>query len=104
VEFYAISGFREAKEQEALYAIGRTTQLNRKPVTNAKPYSSFHNFGLAIDFCRDADTTRDGLQPDWKFEDYKILAEEAVKVGLEPGYNWKKFPEGPHVQVPAVVS
>lgn len=42
-------GFRNIAEQDALYAQGRT-----KPgsiVTNAKGGSSFHNYGLAIDFC-----------------------------------------------------
>lgn len=98
--FYAISAFRDPVEQEKLYAIGRTTETHRKPVTNAAPYKSFHNFGLAIDFCLDKDAEKAGLQPDWDYEDYKILANEALKIGLTPGYYFKSFPEGPHIQTP----
>src|ERR1051325_154423 len=44
-----ISGTRTYAEQNALYAIGRTVQLDRKPVTNAKGGQSNHNFGIAWD-------------------------------------------------------
>ncbi len=40
--------FRSAEEQQALYNQGRTTP--GPVVTNAKPYESFHNYGLAFDF------------------------------------------------------
>lgn len=99
VEYWAISGYRDPKEQEALYAIGRTTELTRKPVTNAKPYTSAHNYGLAIDFALDKDQTKAGLQPSWEIKDYEVLAEEARKLGLMPGMDFKTFKEGPHVQV-----
>lgn len=39
---------RDMKEQADLYAIGRTRP--GKKVTNARPGSSAHNFGLALDF------------------------------------------------------
>jgi peptidoglycan L-alanyl-D-glutamate endopeptidase CwlK len=44
-----LSGTRTYAEQDALYAIGRTVQLNHKPVTNAKGGRSNHNFGIAWD-------------------------------------------------------
>jgi peptidoglycan LD-endopeptidase CwlK len=103
-EYYAISGYRDPKQQEALYAIGRTTELDRKPVTNAKPYSSYHNFGLAIDFAKDKDAARAGLQPDWDIKSYEILASEARKLGLVSGMDFKTFKEGPHIQVPFAVA
>lgn len=96
--YYATSGLRSWDEQAALYAQGRTKP--GKVVTNAKPGQSFHNFAVAIDFCRDADMTRDGLQPEWSLESYRILAEEAKKLGLEAAFFWKTFKEGPHVQLP----
>lgn len=95
-EFHAISGHRSYTEQDALHAQGRT-----KPgriVTNARGGQSLHQFGLAIDFCLDADAQRAGLQPDWRLTEYQVLADEAVKLGLESGLNWKSFREGPHVQ------
>lgn len=96
--YYAICGFRSAEEQAALYAQGRTKP--GKIVTNAKPYSSAHQFHCAVDFCRDADMNKEGLQPDWDIESYRIIAEEAVKLGLEAAFNWKSFKEGPHIQLP----
>ena len=42
-------GFRERKYQAQLYSIGRTTQKNRKPVTNAPPGHSYHEYGMALD-------------------------------------------------------
>lgn len=100
VEYYAISGFRDPIEQDKLYAIGRTESLDRKKVTNAPAWTSFHNYGLALDLCRDADVTKDGLQPDWKKEDYKVLQEECHKLGLTSGLDFSSFPEAPHQQVP----
>ena len=101
VEYYCISGFRDPEEQAKLYAIGRTTELNRKPVTNARPWTSFHHY-FAVDFCKDADVNRDGLQPDWDLEDYKVLNEEAHKLGLITGLDFTTFKEGPHVQPPFI--
>lgn len=49
IEWLWISSYRSKQEQAALYSIGRTTQLNRKPVTNAKPGTSYHNYGYAAD-------------------------------------------------------
>lgn len=96
--YYAISGLRSIPEQTELYAQGRTKP--GKIVTNAKPGTSAHNYSIATDSCRDADLTRAGLQPDWDMPSYLILAEEAVKLGLESAYYWASFKEGPHVQLP----
>ncbi len=41
-------GFRSANRQAELYAQGRTLPGNI--VTKAKPWSSFHQYGLAVDF------------------------------------------------------
>lgn len=96
--YYAISGFRSPEEQEKLYNIGRNGD-SRPTVTNAQGFKSYHNFGLAIDFCWDKDSKREGLQPGWEIESYKRLAEEAVKLGLVAGYNFK-MQDGPHIQIP----
>ena len=44
-----ISGTRTYDEQDALFAIGRTVQLNRRPVTKARGGQSNHNFGIGWD-------------------------------------------------------
>jgi peptidoglycan L-alanyl-D-glutamate endopeptidase CwlK len=43
-----VQGLRTIDEQNALYAQGRTKPGNK--VTNAKGGSSYHNYGLAVDF------------------------------------------------------
>lgn len=96
-DYYAISGYRSPEEQATIYAQGRTTP--GKIVTNAPPFSSLHQFGLAIDFCKDQDMTKDGLQPSWNIADYELLATEARKLGLVCGMDFKKFKEGPHIQL-----
>lgn len=97
-DYFAISGYRSFKKQGDLHAQGRTKP--GKIVTNATPGFSAHNYGVAEDWCKDKDATRAGLQPDWNLSEYVILAEEAVKLGLEAAYYWKSFKEGPHVQLP----
>lgn len=98
VSYWIISGLRTMAEQAALFAQGRTKE--GKIVTNAKAGHSFHQYGVAADSCRDLNADRAGLQPGWNLADYKVLAEEADKLGLEAAYYWKTFKEGPHVQLP----
>lgn len=106
MDYWLISGYRSWVEQDKLYALGRTVKnvdaTPAKPmggiVTNAKGGQSFHNFGVAADSALDKDQTREGLQPDWNFESYRIWAEEAKKLGLDAGFYWK-FKDGPHVQL-----
>lgn len=109
VQYYAISGYRPIAEQADLYALGRTKRnpvgiTPNKPmgniVSNAKPGSSYHNYAIASDWCRDKEMKRAGLQPDWDPESYRILAEEAEKLGLEAGLLWETFVDAPHIQLP----
>jgi hypothetical protein len=101
-DFWATSGYRSAVEQDALYTQGRT-----KPgsvVTNSQGFQSAHNFGIAIDFTRDKDTAKGGLQPTWDAPEYDILGKEAVARGLVWGGNFTKLKDRPHVQVAGYVS
>ncbi len=95
--YYAISGYRSFPEQMKLWTQGRT--VSGKIVTNALPGSSYHNYGLAVDWCKDKDATREGLQPGWGRRDYVVLADEAEKLGLEPGLRFRHFVDAPHVQM-----
>lgn len=99
-DFFAISGFRSRHDQRLLFAKGRTAPGKR--VTNALPGQSYHNYGLAVDWCLDADTDRKGLQPDWRLPEYERLAVAAEALGLEAAYRWRFFKEGPHVQMSRV--
>jgi len=97
------SGVRQPEEQEKLYALGRTVanpdgKTDAKPlgniVTNGKPWSSWHNYGLAADivFKNEKGWTWDKKFPEW---------EELGKVGeifnLEWGGRWK-MQDLPHFQ------
>ena len=97
-DYYAISGTRTFPEQTALWRQGRFTP--GKIVTNALAGQSAHNYGIAVDWCSDADETKAGLQPEWNLPAYETLAVAATDLGLESAYYWKKFREGPHVQLP----
>lgn len=96
-------GLRTIAEQDALYAQGRT-----KPgaiVTNARGGTSFHNFGVAIDFALlmpdgrsvSWDTKRNGdldLLPDWD-----EVVTEAKRIGFAWGGDWRSFVDMPHFEM-----
>jgi peptidoglycan L-alanyl-D-glutamate endopeptidase CwlK len=92
---------RTIKEQDALFAQGRTTP--GKKVTNAKGGQSFHNYGLAWDFC----LIVDGKEVSWdmskdfdgdKTADWMEVVRIAKKYGWEWGGDWAKFKDAPHFQ------
>lgn len=96
-------GLRTIAEQEALYAQGRT-----KPgsiVTNAKGGTSYHNYGLAIDF---ALLLPDGKQVSWdlkrdgdsdKVADWTEVVQEAKSLGFEWGGDFVSITDAPHFQM-----
>jgi peptidoglycan LD-endopeptidase CwlK len=102
-----VQGLRTIEEQDALYAQGRTKPGNI--VTNAHGGSSYHNYGLAIDFAILVDKDGNGTydEPSWdikKDNDKDGVADwlEVVKifeaVGWEWGGKWASIKDYPHVQ------
>lgn len=102
-----VQGLRTIAEQNALYAKGRTAPGSI--VTNAKGGSSYHNYGLAIDFAilidKDGNGTYDELSWDIKKDnDLDGVADwlEVVKVfeaaGWEWGGKWSSIKDYPHIQ------
>lgn len=96
--------FRTVKEQDALYAIGRTKSKGRSPVTNArgKGYYSQHQWGIAADFYLAYDANRDGKVDAKdsfynKNNEFKKIAKIAKKVGLAWGGDWKSIVDNPHL-------
>jgi len=89
-----ISGTRSYAEQDELYAIGRTKELHRKPVTNAKGGHSNHNFGIAFDIGIFIGEHYLGDSP--LYETLGALGEE---LGLFWGGRWKSFYDGAHFQL-----
>lgn len=103
-DYVAIQGTRTMDEQAKLYAKGRTAPGPK--VTNAKPGSSWHNFGLAADY---------GVFKDGKYLDsdnpklaHKVHAAcgaLAPTYHLDWGGNWNSFKDTPHYQhVPATLT
>lgn len=101
MHYWATSGLRTWEEQEKLYAIGRTTGKLGHIVTKAQAGYSPHNFGIAADLTLDANVDKAGLQPNYDDRLYKVLSEEATKLGLLSGGVWdSSFKDWPHVQIP----
>lgn len=93
--------FRSVKEQNDLYAQGRTKPGNK--VTNAKgtSYSSQHQWGIAMDFFLDMDIDGDGKKSDDAFNNKKKtfnkVGKFAKSIGLGWGGDWKNPVDLPHV-------
>lgn len=94
-------GLRTFKEQDDLYAQGRT-----KPgsiVTNAKGGESFHNYGLAVDFCllHSNGTVSFDLNEDENHnvtKDWMEVVKSFKKFGWTWGGDFKKFKDNPHFE------
>ncbi|ANE47676.1 hypothetical protein SY83_16860 [Paenibacillus swuensis] len=95
-------GFRSHSEQEELYEQGRTTP--GPVVTKARAGTSYHNYGLAIDFAlltkegkalwdTEADLNENGSS------DWMEVVQLAKGLGFEWGGDWPHFPDYPHLQM-----
>jgi len=84
-------GMRTFEEQQALYDQGRTKP--GKIVTKAKPGSSYHQYGLAVDL---VEIVKDGV--DWSYDMSKLLP-FAVRHQIQWGGNWaSSFKDYPHFE------
>ena len=91
-----ISGVRTYVEQDALYAIGRTTGRRGHVVTNARGGRSMHQFARACDFGVFVGGKYTGtLAP------YDRLGALVAKAGVkhEWGGNWDTLHDAPHYQL-----
>jgi peptidoglycan L-alanyl-D-glutamate endopeptidase CwlK len=89
-----VQSMRSWKEQAELYAQGRTEP--GQVVTNAKPGTSWHNYGLAVDVA-----PFDSGVPDWNAAHpaWKRIVAVGESVGLVSGSSWRTFPDWPHFQL-----
>lgn len=96
-----VQSLRTIEEQNDLYAQGRTKP--GKKVTNAAGGSSYHNYGLAIDFAflvNGKEISWD-VNKDWdgdKTADWLEVVQIFLKGGYEWGGNWKSIKDNPHFQ------
>ena len=102
-----VQGLRTIEEQDALYAQGRTKP--GKIVTNAKGGSSFHNYGVAIDFAimydKDNNGTYEELSWDTNIDfdkngktEWKAVVDNFVTLGWGWGGAWRTFKDLPHLE------
>ena len=94
-----ISGHRSFEEQADLYAKGRTAPGD--VVTYARPGSSNHNFGTAIDFGIFAGGKYlDAREPGLTERVYRSIWNniEAEGLRIEWGGNWKRLKDTPHFE------
>lgn len=86
--------FRSVKEQDELYAQGRTKK--GVIVTNAKgsSYSSMHQWGVAFDIYRNDGK---GAYTDGGF--FAQVGKIGQSIGLEWGGSWKSIVDKPHFQL-----
>ena len=99
-DYVATDGFRSEGGQAKLYFQGRTEA--GKKVTNAPPWFSAHNYGLAVDFCRMLEHGDEHVVS-WEPQDYETLGEQAEHLGLIWGGRFHS-PDRPHVEWPGYVS
>jgi hypothetical protein len=93
--------FRTFKEQDILFAQGRTTKGNI--VTNAKGGESNHNYGMAVDMYPviDGKVFTDPKPANKKrfAEIQQAIIDEATRLGLISGVTFGKLGDKPHVQL-----
>lgn len=95
-----VQGLRTIQEQNELYAQGRTKP--GKIVTNAKGGSSYHNYGLAIDFAFLVNGKEISWDTSKDFDNDKIADWlEVVNIFKSKGYEWGgdwKTKDNPHLE------
>jgi peptidoglycan L-alanyl-D-glutamate endopeptidase CwlK len=96
IELLVTSTWRDFEAQENLYAIGRTKELNRSPVTKARGGKSWHNYRCAWDVVGLV-----GGKPVWNKKDpiWQEIIQAGKAAGAEAGAEWKSFPDFPHFQI-----
>lgn len=103
LRYVAICGTRSWEEQARIYAQGRTAP--GKIVTNARPGSSFHNFGLAVDFGVFRDKKYlDGSDPKAASAMHKAAGALAVEHGLRWGGHFRSIIDEPHFELDTPLS
>jgi peptidoglycan LD-endopeptidase CwlK len=100
IQIRVVQSLRSWAEQAALYAEGRDADGNivdkSKVVTDAKPGTSWHNYGLAVDVA-----PFDSGIPDWNVSHpaWGRIVAVGESCGLQSGSTWRTFPDWPHFQL-----
>jgi peptidoglycan L-alanyl-D-glutamate endopeptidase CwlK len=108
IPIFPFETVRSMERSDELYSQGRKLIKNKwtvidpkKIVTKAKAGSSFHNFGLAVDFVFDGDNIKPGIQWDWSnrlpWKEFGVIVNTIP--GLRWGGNFTSLVDYPHVEL-----
>lgn len=86
---------RTVKEQDALYALGRTKKGNIVTKAKGSDYNSMHQWGVAVDFCRNVKGSE--FKNSDKF--FERVGQIAKKHGLYWGGDFESIKDLPHLQM-----
>ena len=94
---------RTAKEQDALYAKGRTSPGPKVTNASGKDAKSMHQWGVAVDIVIDMDADKDGdvdIRDLYNVKLLNVVGKLGQSIGLEWGGSWKSIVDKPHFQLP----
>lgn len=89
-----VQTIRSFEEQDLLYQKGRTRPGPK--VTDARAGQSYHNYGLAIDFCNAINGKL--VWPKVPDRNWMIVVECFKEEGFKWGGDWKSFQDNPHFE------
>ena len=94
---------RTAKEQDTLYAKGRTAPGPKVTNASGKDAKSMHQWGVAVDIVIDTDADQDGdidIRDLYNVKLLNVVGKIGERIGLEWGGSWKSIVDKPHFQLP----
>lgn len=103
IKIRATECLRTAKEQDALYAKGRTAPGSKVTNARGRDAKSMHQWGVAVDIVIDMDTDKDGdvdIRDLYNAKLLNVVGQIGQSIGLEWGGSWKSIVDKPHFQLP----
>ena len=103
IKIRATECLRTAKEQDALYAKGRTAPGSKVTNARGRDAKSMHQWGVAVDIVIDMDADNDGdvdISDLYNVKLLNVVGKIGESIGLEWGGSWKSIVDKPHFQLP----
>ena len=103
IKIRATECLRTAKEQDALYAKGRTAPGSKVTNARGRDAKSMHQWGVAVDIVIDMDADKDGdvdISDLYNVKLLNVVGKIGESIGLEWGGSWKSIVDKPHFQLP----
>lgn len=103
IKIRATECLRTVKEQDALYAKGRTAPGSKVTNARGRDAKSMHQWGVAVDIVIDMDADKDGdidIRDLYNVKLLNVVGKIGESIGLEWGGSWKSIVDKPHFQLP----